>query len=75
MTKRIVAALLWFYTGWYLGAEIAYGLSLDPALGPVMGMAAAAVLVYNPGGVLWRSTRARQQSSAVHAGAASAPEV
>ena len=30
MTKRILAAFLWFYTGWYAGAMLAEFLGVSP---------------------------------------------
>ena len=62
MTKRIIAAVLWFYAGWYLGAELAMVLSLSPLLGPMLGGAAAIFIVSGPGRIMWR-TRTRTQRS------------
>ena len=41
MTKRIVAAFLWFYAGWYAGALIAEFVGVSALLGPIIGAAAA----------------------------------
>jgi len=38
MKKRIFAALLWFYTGWYGGAILAAYLGVSPLLGPIIGL-------------------------------------
>ena len=54
MTKRIVAAFLWFYTGWYAGAMLAEILSVSPALGPIIGAAAAGLIVGDPRGMIWK---------------------
>lgn len=69
MTKRILAAFLWFYTGWYAGAMLAELLSVSPALGPIIGVAAAGLIVGDPRGMIWKrrtvlSTSSRTASSA-----------
>jgi hypothetical protein len=56
MVKRIFAAFLWFYTGWYGGALLASFLGLNPALGPIIGAAAAALIVGDPRRVIWTAT-------------------
>jgi hypothetical protein len=53
MKKRALSAVLWFYTGWYAGAMIAHVLDLSIALGPILGVAAAAVIAGDPRGVIW----------------------
>jgi hypothetical protein len=53
MSKRILAAFLWFYTGWYAGAMLAEILSVSPALGPIIGAAAAGLIVGDPRGMIW----------------------
>ena len=59
MTKRILAAFLWFYTGWYAGAMIAEVFSISPALGPIIGAAAAGLIVGDPRRVIWTARAAR----------------
>ena len=53
MTKRLIATLLWFYTGWYAGALIADFLGVSPMLGPIIGAAAAALVVGDPRHIIW----------------------
>jgi hypothetical protein len=53
MTKRILATILWFYAGWYAGATIAVFLGLSPALGPILGTAAAALIAGDPRRIIW----------------------
>jgi hypothetical protein len=53
MTKRLLATLLWFYTGWYAGALLADFLGLNPLLGPIIGAAAAAVIAGDPRRIIW----------------------
>ena len=59
MKKRALAAVLWFYAIWYAGAMIAQAFSLSPALGPILGTAAAALIAGDPRGIIWtRTTKA-----------------
>jgi hypothetical protein len=53
MKKRALSAVLWFYTGWYAGAMIAHTLGLSIALGPIVGLAAAALIAGDPRGIIW----------------------
>ena len=55
MTKRILAAFLWFYTGWYAGAMLAELLSVSPVLGPIIGAAAAGLIVGDPRRMIWKA--------------------
>ena len=71
MTKRILAAFLWFYTGWYAGAMLAEILSISPVLGPIIGAAAAGLIVGDPRGMIWKRQAIRPTSPSV---ASSAPE-
>lgn len=58
MKKRALAALLWFYAAWYAGAMVADVLGLSPALGPILGVAAAAIVAGDPRRVIWSRTAA-----------------
>jgi hypothetical protein len=62
MSKRILAAFLWFYTGWYAGAMLAEILSVSPALGPILGAAAAGLIVGDPRGMIWKRRTIRSTS-------------
>ena len=53
MKKRIVSAFLWFYVGWYAGALIADIVGISPVLGPLLGAAAAALIVGDPRRLIW----------------------
>jgi hypothetical protein len=58
MKKRVLSAVLWFYTGWYAGAILAHALGLPSALGPIVGTAAAALIAGDPRHLIWsRPTR------------------
>ena len=48
MKKRIAAAALWFYAGWFVGAFFAFATGLSPALAPIVATAAAAILAGDP---------------------------
>ena len=57
MTKRVLAAALWFYTGWYAGAFLAHAFGVSELIGPVIGAAAAALIAGDPRHLIWaRST-------------------
>jgi len=53
MTKRILAAFLWFYAGWYGGAILADFLGVSALLGPIIGAAAAGLMVGDPRRIIW----------------------
>ena len=53
MKKRVAATLLWFYSMWYAGAMIATLFGLSPALGPILGTAAAAIVGGDPRNLIW----------------------
>ncbi len=63
MTKRILAAILWFYTGWYAGAMLAEILSVSPALGPIIGAAAAGIIFMDPRRMIWTARAVRPASA------------
>jgi hypothetical protein len=58
MKKRVAATLLWFYSMWYSGAMIASLLGLSPALGPILGTAAAAIVGLDPRHLIWAASAA-----------------
>ena len=53
MKKRALATVLWFYSMWYAGAMIAQLAGLSPALGPILGTAAAAIIAVDPRRIIW----------------------
>ena len=66
MYKRIAATFLWFYTGWYGGAILADLIGISPMLGPIIGAAAAALIVGDPRRIIWTArsvTTAAQEPS------------
>lgn len=58
MKKRILAAFLWFYAGWYAGALIADFLQVSPLLGPIIGAVAAALVAGDPRHIIWKDKAA-----------------
>jgi hypothetical protein len=53
MFKRVVAAFMWFFCGWYMGAFIAFMFHVSPALGPIIGATAAFLIAGDPRGIIW----------------------
>ena len=64
MTKRVVAAFLWFYAGWYAGAMIAGFLGINPVFGPILGAAAAGLIVADPSRIIWSRPESRAMETA-----------
>ena len=73
MTKRVAAAFLWFYTGWYAGAFLAEMLGVSPVIGPILGAAAAGFLVGDPLRIIW--TRPAPKAVVASATVETAPEL
>ena len=57
-TKRVLAAILWFYSGWYAGAMLADLVGVSALLGPIIGAAAAGLIVGDPRRIIWTARRA-----------------
>ena len=57
MNKRIVAASLWLFAGWYAGAALAVFAGLPDVLGLVPGVALAGLVAGDPLHRIWRPTR------------------
>ena len=45
MKKRILAAVLWFYALWCIGAALQMAIGLPEVLGPLAGVMAAYILL------------------------------
>jgi hypothetical protein len=63
MKKRILAAFLWFYSGWYAGALLADFIGISPLLGPFIGATAALLVVGDPRRIIWKARSVRPTTS------------
>jgi hypothetical protein len=59
MVKRVVAGILWFYAGWYMGGTFALISGLPAFIGPLLGFCIAAFIAADPYGKIWGRTRTR----------------
>lgn len=64
MKKRVAATLLWFYAGWCVGVTVEFALGISPALGPILGTAAAAIVAGDPRGIIWRRRTTEEPKAA-----------
>jgi hypothetical protein len=61
MTKRNLVTILWFVMGWSLGSILAAFIGLPSILSLVVGMSFAAIVRWDPTGLLWaRSPTSRR---------------
>ena len=51
--KRLLAAPLWFMTGWFIGAVAAFLIGLDGALAPILAFVAASAVALDPRQMIW----------------------
>jgi hypothetical protein len=51
--KRVLAAILWFYAGWVVGAFVAMLLGFNDLVGPLVGVVAAALFAGDPLYLIW----------------------
>jgi hypothetical protein len=58
MKRRLVAATLWLFAGWYFGATLAFAFGVSPLLGPVIGLASAFLIAGDPRGIIWKAANA-----------------
>jgi hypothetical protein len=65
MLKRVLAALLWFYAGWYGGNLLADFLGISLVLGPIIGATLAALVVGDPRRIIW-TARSMSQPTQTH---------
>ena len=52
-TKRILAAALWLFAGWYVGTGVVVYLGLPELVGPLLGISLAGVVAGDPLHRLW----------------------
>jgi hypothetical protein len=55
MNKRILAASLWLFAGWYVGAAVAMFVGLPEGAGLLPGVVMAAFIAADPLQRLWSS--------------------
>jgi len=55
MSKRTIAAVLWFFAGWYAGSMLAQFIGVNDALGLILGVACAFLIAGDPLHVIWPS--------------------
>jgi hypothetical protein len=53
MNKRMLAASLWLFAGWYLGAAVAVYLGLPDQVAPLPGIVMAVLIALDPTKRLW----------------------
>ncbi len=53
MNQRIAAGVLWLFAGWYLGNIVAFFFGISDLLGPILGLAGAAIVAGDPLGLIW----------------------
>ncbi len=51
--KRVLAAVLWFYAGWYAGDMLASFIGLSPAFGLILATACSAIIAVDPRRIIW----------------------
>ena len=66
MLKRVLAALLWFYAGWYGGNILADLMGVTMLLGPIIGAAAAALVAGDPRHIIWTARTMSKQAPRVN---------
>ena len=55
-TKRILAAALWLFAGWYVGTGVVVYLGLPELIGPLVGIGLAALVAGDPLHRFWTTS-------------------
>ena len=71
MKKRVLSTVLWFLAGWYVANILAFVFGVSDIMGPVVGLAAAALIGGDPFHVIWTT---KSTSSPVATSGRLAPE-
>ena len=58
--KRLTAAILWSFVGWYTGALVGWAMGLDYGLSPIFALALGLAILADPGGFIWRRAERAQ---------------
>jgi hypothetical protein len=53
MQKRVTAAVLWLLAGWTVGSFLTFTIGVSPLLGPILGVAGAAIFAGDPRRIIW----------------------
>jgi hypothetical protein len=72
MAKRVAAAVLWFFAGWYLGSYVSAFMGQPDLLGPLWGACAAILIAGDPRHVIWDRAPAKPKDEGTPAEAPSA---
>jgi hypothetical protein len=56
VARRALTTFLWFVTGWAAGGVLSFVLGTPTLLAPVLGLAASAVVAWDPSGLIWGPT-------------------
>jgi len=64
-TKRVLAAILWFYMTWYAWAMLASFVGLPGTAGPILGLAAAVLIAGDPFNRIWTAKQPQPTREAV----------
>jgi hypothetical protein len=64
MKKRALAAVLWLYAGWCLGAALAFATGVPSILGPVLAVAGVVFFAGDPLHLIWGRNAARADAPA-----------
>ena len=59
MNQRIAAGVLWLFAGWYLGNIVAFYFGISDLLGPILGVAGAAIVAGDPLRLIWSGSPQR----------------
>jgi len=74
LTRRIIATLLWFYSGLLVGSMAVVVLSLPSVLAPAVAVVAAAFVALDPTKPFWtRPTKAQAPTAVLKAQGQSRP--
>ena len=71
--KRIAAAPLWFFVGWYVGSAVAWAFGLGAFLAPMTALVLAGLVVVDPRGIIWNHEPREKSPASRPVGTAEAP--
>ncbi|HEU0236390.1 MAG TPA: hypothetical protein VFR14_08130 [Candidatus Limnocylindrales bacterium] len=70
MQKRVAAAVLWLLAGWTAGSFLTFTIGVSPLLGPILGIAGAALFAGDPRRIIWTQ---RAEAASAESTAATSP--